>query len=78
MGHSLSRPTISSRTTASNKSRKRRILIVDDEPDITMAISIILETNGFEVSSYNDPVLALSSFRPLYYDLVILDVRCLK
>jgi CheY-like chemotaxis protein len=78
MGHSLSRPTISYRTTASNKSRKRRILIVDDEPDITMAISIVLETNGFEVYSYNDPILALSSFKPLYYDLVILDVKMPK
>ena len=78
MGHSLSAPTVSSRVPDRNKSRKKRILVVDDEPDTTMAISIILENNGFEISSYNDPLLALSSFRPRYYDLVILDVKMPK
>lgn len=78
MGHSLSAPTVSSRVPDRNKSRKKRILVVDDEPDTTMAISIILENNGFEISSYNDPLLALSSFRPRYYNLVILDVKMPK
>jgi DNA-binding response OmpR family regulator len=53
----------------------KRILHVDDEPDTTMAISIVLETDGFKVDSFNDPVLALSSFRSHYYDLAILDVK---
>jgi CheY-like chemotaxis protein len=58
--------------------RGKRILLVDDEPDITMAISIVLETDGFKVDSFNDPVLALSSFRSRYYDLVILDIKMPK
>ncbi len=29
--------------------KKRRILIVDDEPDITSAFDMILEMNGFEL-----------------------------
>ena len=53
----------------------KRILLVDDEPDTTMAMSIVLETNGFKVDSFNDAVLALSSFRSHYYDLAILDVK---
>ena len=54
---------------------KRRLLIVDDEPDITLTLRTTLEQNGFEVVSFNDPQLALQSFKPRYYDLVILDIR---
>jgi two-component system, OmpR family, response regulator ChvI len=54
---------------------KRRLLIVDDEPDITLTLRTILEQNGFEVVSFNDPQLALQSFKPSYYHLVILDIR---
>jgi two-component system, OmpR family, response regulator ChvI len=53
----------------------KRILLVDDEPDITMAISIALEADGFEVHSYNSPKLALFNFKPDYYDLAILDIK---
>ena len=43
MGHSLSAPTVSSRVPDRNKSRKKRILVVDDEPDTTMAITSFLK-----------------------------------
>jgi DNA-binding response OmpR family regulator len=52
-----------------------RILIVDDEPDIISVFKIILEENGFRVDSFNDPLTALSNFRPGSYDLVILDIK---
>ena len=42
---------------------KQRILLVDDEPDITFALSIGLEDNGFVVNAFNDPLLALQSFK---------------
>ena len=51
------------------------ILIVDDEPDITSALKIGLEDNGFEVDSFNDPVLALENFRKRSYVLLILDIN---
>jgi DNA-binding response OmpR family regulator len=34
-------------------------LIVDDEPDITSSFDMILQMNGFEVDTYNDPLLPL-------------------
>ena len=77
-GHRLTMPTISTGVINSNKGGKKRILLVDDEPDITMSISTVLESNGFEVTSYNDPVIALSSYKPHHYDLVILDVKMAK
>ena len=46
-----------------------RILIVDDEPDITLSFKMILEGNGFKVDTYNDPVIAKGNFKPDAYDL---------
>jgi two-component system, OmpR family, response regulator ChvI len=53
----------------------RKILIVDDESDITSAFDMILEMNGFEVETYNDPLLALSNFKPNSYGMALLDIR---
>jgi DNA-binding response OmpR family regulator len=35
--------------------KKKRILLVDDEHDITFSIRIGLENNGFAVDAFNDP-----------------------
>jgi PleD family two-component response regulator len=51
----------------------RKILIVDDESDITSAFDMILEMNRFEVDAYNDPLLASSDFKPDSYGLALLD-----
>src|SRR6266571_1733626 len=55
---------------------KKRILIVDDEPDITFTFKKILEENGFNelVDTYSEPLLALQNFRPGVYGLLIIDV----
>jgi DNA-binding response OmpR family regulator len=54
---------------------KKRLVIVDDEQDITTALHYLLQESGFEVISFNDPLMALSRFTPHYYDLVILDIK---
>jgi DNA-binding response OmpR family regulator len=61
--------------TNDNDRKNKRILLVDDEPDITYTLEIVLEDNGFMVDSYTDPTLALSNFRPGLYDLLLLDIR---
>jgi DNA-binding response OmpR family regulator len=53
----------------------KRILLVDDEPDIIFTIKKILEENGFKVDSFNDPILALNYYKVNFYDLVILDIK---
>ena len=53
----------------------KRILLIDDEPDITFTIKDILEDNGFQVDSFNDPILALNYYKVSFYDLVILDIK---
>jgi DNA-binding response OmpR family regulator len=57
---------------------QKRILVVDDEPDLTMVCSLALQYHGFKVDAFNDSQEALSNFRPGYYDLVILDVKMPK
>jgi two-component system, OmpR family, response regulator ChvI len=52
-----------------------RILIVDDEADITKVLKLGLERNGLAVDAYNDPIEALASVTPQKYDLAIFDVR---
>jgi DNA-binding response OmpR family regulator len=61
-----------------DEERKRRILVVDDEPDLTMLCRMSLEHSGFEVDTFNDPQEALSKFKPGSYDLVILDIKMPK
>jgi CheY-like chemotaxis protein len=53
---------------------KKKILVVNDEPDVTTMLKMTLERVGFRVDTFNDPVLALKSYKPHLYDLVILDV----
>jgi DNA-binding NtrC family response regulator len=55
---------------------RRRILVVDDEPDVTFTLKKGLENSGmFEVDTFNDPQKALSSFKPDYYDFLLIDIR---
>jgi DNA-binding response OmpR family regulator len=61
--------------TNDNDRKNKRILVVDDEPDVTYTLEIVLEDNGFMVDSYTDPTLALSNFKPGLYDLLLLDIR---
>ena len=58
--------------------QERRVLLVDNELDVTYAIRTVLEANGFEVDSFNDPVLVCDTYKSNYYDLVILDIKMPK
>jgi two-component system, OmpR family, response regulator ChvI len=61
-----------------NTSMKKRILLVDDEVDITTTYRMALEEAGFQVDAYNDSSLALSEYKPSMYDLLLLDVKMPK
>jgi DNA-binding response OmpR family regulator len=56
---------------------KKKVLVVDDEPDNASIFSMGLEDGGFEVDAYTDPLLALSNFKAGHkkYDLLILDIK---
>jgi CheY-like chemotaxis protein len=54
---------------------KKRICFVDDEPDIILLCKIVLEEGGFEVYTFTDSLVALTNFKPGFYDLIILDIK---
>jgi DNA-binding response OmpR family regulator len=51
---------------------------VDDEPDITFTLKCILKDNGIQINPFNDPIIALKSYKRYFYDLVILDIKMPK
>jgi DNA-binding response OmpR family regulator len=60
----------------------KRILIVDDDPDITLTFKKGLEAENkksskifFKVDICNNPLQVLSEFRPDYYDLILIDIN---
>jgi DNA-binding response OmpR family regulator len=53
---------------------QKKILVVDDEADLTMLCRLALEYYGFKVDTFTDQRKALSNYKPGYYDLVILDI----
>jgi signal transduction histidine kinase len=53
----------------------KRIFLVDDDHDHTITFKLGLELAGFEVDAYSDSVIALSQFKPDYYDLLLIDVK---
>ncbi|HYA26573.1 MAG TPA: response regulator [Thermodesulfovibrionales bacterium] len=52
----------------------KRILVVDDEPDIVELVSYNLKKEGFDVLSASDGEEALNKIRTDNYDLIILDL----
>ncbi|HEX6495946.1 MAG TPA: response regulator transcription factor, partial [Acidobacteriaceae bacterium] len=51
-----------------------RILVVDDEPQITRVLRASLASSGYEVSLARDGIEALNTFRQAAPDLVITDL----
>ena len=57
------------------KIKGKRIMVVDDESDLTLFYRMSLEYHGVEVDTFNDPREALSKYKPDYYDLIVLDIK---
>jgi CheY-like chemotaxis protein len=61
----------------------KRILIVDDESDVTMTFRAVIEDSNndvdvnkrIEVYTCNNPVASLSEFKPNFYDLLLVDIN---
>ena len=60
--------------------RLRRIMVVDDERDVTFLFKIILEdihhdpNFSYKVDSFNDSLAAVENYQEGLYDLVIIDI----
>ena len=61
----------------------KRILIIDDEADVTITFKAGIEDNNnktdankrIEVYTSSNPVVALSEFKPNFYDLLLVDIN---
>ena len=53
---------------------KKRIFVVDDEPDTSLTLKVTLESYNYIVDSFDDPIVALKNFKSGLYDLLILDI----
>jgi len=51
-----------------------RILIIDDDPDITEAMTVVLENKGYEVQSALDGTEGMERVKQGRPDLIVLDV----
>jgi CheY-like chemotaxis protein len=58
-----------------NRAFSKTVLLIDDDPDVTTVFGLGLQDEGFDVHTYNDPLEALSQFRPDFYDLLLIDIN---
>ena len=67
----------SSSSLSHNAQRHKRILVVDDNPDVAFTLRIGLENSDptMKVYSFDSPVTALLEFKPNFYDLLLIDVN---
>lgn len=56
------------------EAKPKRILVVDDESDVTDLVAYHLRSKGFQVEAVNDPNSSIGVARTFLPDLVILDV----
>jgi len=51
-----------------------KILVIDDEPEITEIVETFLSENGFQVATENDPHAAVKKAKAFKPDVILLDI----
>jgi len=52
----------------------KKILIVDDEPDVVAYLTVVLESNGYKSFSAGDAKTAMQLVKEIHPDLICLDI----
>ncbi|MBI5074634.1 MAG: response regulator [Nitrospirae bacterium] len=55
-----------------------RILIVDDEPNIVLALELLMKREGYQVQSVDDGQKVFDALREFRPDLIVLDIMMPK
>ena len=50
-------------------------MIIDDDKDITNLFATYLESNGYNINAYTNPLEAINNFRKNSHDLILLDLK---
>jgi DNA-binding response OmpR family regulator len=66
---------MSDKDSSTNTANNARIMLVDDEPDINAALSVVLKRAGYDIDTFDNPFIALEKLKPGFYGLIILDVK---
>ena len=61
--------------SSKGKHPMNKIALVDDDRNILTSVSMTLEAEGFEVSTFNDGQSALDSFNKNMPDMAVLDIK---
>jgi DNA-binding response OmpR family regulator len=62
-------------TVMPTRTSRYRILLVDDDPDITRVFKIGLEQKGFAVDAFTDPLGVSKTVKEGAYDLAVIDIQ---
>lgn len=71
-------PEINQKMESTGRVKGAKILLIDDEPDVALTYKSFLTSEGYAVDAFREPEKAVEHFiasRPMYYDLVITDIR---
>jgi DNA-binding response OmpR family regulator len=60
---------------ALSKPINAKILLIDDDRDVTKVMTGGLQRYGLQVTAYSDPEHALSQYEVKHYDMILLDIR---
>jgi DNA-binding response OmpR family regulator len=63
-----------SEVSKKNKTKSAKILVIDDEPEITDIIETFLENAGYQVKSENSSVIGIERAKTFLPDLILLDI----
>ena len=55
--------------------QKHKIVLIDDDKNILTSVSMALEAEGFDVTTYSDGELALKSMQDKPAELIVLDIK---
>lgn len=63
-----------------NAVQRKKIMVVEEERNMALSIKLALETNGFPVEMFTDPLLALDEFKKNSddYSLIIIDMKMIS
>jgi DNA-binding NtrC family response regulator len=59
-------------------SQGRKVLVLDDDADITTSFKRGLQNHGYDVDAFMDPEVALNNFKPGKYDMLLVDIAMPK
>ena len=58
--------------------KKRRVVIIEDEPNIVLSLEFLLQREGYETASATDADTGLALVRQMRPDVVLLDIMMPK